>query len=143
MAMKLIDSMKATAIARRKKAFRLYTYTDTYVYTPTEKEVKEFYRSHEWLKMRRMILKRDRGFDQIELVDFERLIPGETVHHIVPLREHWEGRLDPENLETTSRKNHNREHIEKGNKNLSTKRRSIEELKLATTVVTNNTTEEL
>lgn len=141
--MRLIDSLKEIAIARRKKAFSVYTSTNVYTYTPTEKEVQQFYRSHEWLAVRRNVLKRDKGFDQIELVDFERLIPGDTVHHIVPLREHWDGRLDPNNLETTSKRNHNREHIEKGNKNLATKRRSIEELKLTTNVVTNDTTEEL
>jgi Restriction endonuclease len=141
--MKLIDSLRNEAISRRKKVFSVYTDTDVYTYTPTEEEVKKFYRSSEWLATRRAVLKRDKGFDQIELVDFGRLIPGETVHHIVPLREYWEARLDINNLETTSRRNHNREHIEKGNKKLATKRRAVEELKLTTTVIANDNTEEL
>lgn len=133
--------MQQTAINRRKKAFEKYRHTNGY--QPSEKEVQAFYRSREWLSVRRKVINRDHGFDQVELVDFSRLIDGNTVHHIVPLREAWEGRADVDNLEVVSPANHNREHIEKGNKQLNGKRKRIEELKVVTEVVSNDKTEEL
>ncbi|EER75627.1 HNH endonuclease [Weissella paramesenteroides] len=133
--------MQQTAINRRKKAFDKYRHTNSY--QPSEKEVQAFYRSREWLSVRRKVINRDHGFDQVELVDFGRLIDGNTVHHIVPLREAWEGRADVDNLEVVSPANHNREHIEKGNKQLNGKRKRIEELKVVTEVVSNDKTEEL
>lgn len=138
----LIKRMQATTIERRRKAIEKYSKPN--LYTPTDKEVYDFYHDKKnWGVVREEVLRRDKGIDQIELVDFGRIIPGNTVHHIVPLREAWEGRLDPENLETTSPKNHNREHPEKGNKNLVGKRRSVEALKVATNVIVSDTTEEL
>lgn len=86
---------------------------------PTEEDVQKFYRSPEWKAVRLAVLRRDHYLDQTELAN-GRLIEGNTVHHIIPLREDWDKRLDMDNLETITASNHNREHREKGHKNPST-----------------------
>lgn len=82
-------------------------------YQPTEEEVQKFYRSKEWLSVRKMALVRDHYLDQEEFRE-GRLVKGNVVHHLIPLREDWSKRLDLDNLETISAANHNREHKEKG-----------------------------
>jgi len=87
-------------------------------YTPSEEEVQKFYRSKEWLSVRKMALVRDHYLDQEEFRE-GRLVKGNVVHHLIPLREDWDKRLDLDNLETISAANHNREHKEKGHNNPS------------------------
>ncbi|ORI36524.1 HNH endonuclease [Leuconostoc mesenteroides subsp. cremoris] len=82
-------------------------------YDPTEKEIQTFYRSKPWLAVRQQVLNRDNYIDQFELLENDKIIPGNTVHHIIPLRERWDLRADIRNLEVISRSNHNREHPER------------------------------
>ena len=82
-------------------------------YNPTEKEIQYFYRHDPWLTVRKRVLERDNYIDQFELLENDRIIPGNTVHHIIPLRERWDLRADIRNLEVISRSNHNREHPER------------------------------
>lgn len=86
----------------------------THFHQPTEEEVMTFYHSKEWQSVRIDILKRDYGNDQVELRERHRIKKGNTVHHIYPLRDYWELRAEPDNLEVVSPANHNVEHPEKG-----------------------------
>ena len=52
------------------------------------------------------------GLDWYEYLTAGRLVPGETVHHIVPLRDDWSLRLDPLNLICLTNQNHQLVHIE-------------------------------
>ncbi|MFT9082974.1 MAG: HNH endonuclease [Leuconostoc pseudomesenteroides] len=109
----MLEQLKQTAIDRQQL---ITTWADSnpYMgYDPTEKEIQTFYRSKPWLAVRQQVLNRDNYIDQFELVENDRIIPGNTVHHIIPLRERWDLRADIRNLEVISRSNHNREHPER------------------------------
>lgn len=109
----MINELKQVAISRRDE---ITTWADSHPYmgyNPTEKEIQTFYRSKTWLAVRLQVLNRDNYIDQYELVENNRIIPGNTVHHIIPLRERWDLRADIRNLEVISKSNHNREHPER------------------------------
>lgn len=65
-----------------------------------------FYKSRAWVKMAIMIKERDHGLDQYELAANKKIIKGEMVHHIIPLEDSPDRRLDPGNLIYVSRKSH-------------------------------------
>lgn len=109
----MIEQLKQTATNRQQL---ITTWSDSHLYMgydPTEKEIQTFYRSKPWLAVRQRVLNRDNYIDQFELLENDRIIPGNTVHHIIPLRERWDLRADIRNLEVISRSNHNREHPER------------------------------
>lgn len=109
----MLEQLKQTATDRQHL---ITTWADSHPYmgyNPTEKEIQTFYRSKAWLSVRLQVLNRDNYIDQYELVENNRIIPGNTVHHIIPLRERWDLRADIRNLEVISRANHNREHPER------------------------------
>lgn len=68
--------------------------------------------------MASMIKARDYGLDQYELVVNKKIVKGEVIHHIIPLDEEPDRRLDPDNLIYLSSKNHRLFHIiyQKGGK---------------------------
>ena len=70
------------------------------------KKIQEFRNSAEWREMRKKIIERDDGTDQYVLHTTGALRPGFSVHHIIPLSEDWERRLDPSNLITLSDDTH-------------------------------------
>lgn len=109
----MIEQLKQIATNRQQL---ITTWVDSHPYMgydPTEKEIQTFYRSKPWLAVRQQVLNRDNYIDQFELIENDRIIPGNTVHHIIPLRERWDLRADIRNLEVISRSNHNREHPER------------------------------
>lgn len=109
----LIDSLKKVAEDRQRE-INIWAYNHPFLgYNPTEKEIQYFYRHEPWLSVRQLVLNRDNYIDQFELVENDRIIPGNTVHHIIPLRERWDLRADIRNLEVISKSNHNREHPER------------------------------
>lgn len=109
----LIESLKKTATDRQQE-IELWADNHPFMgYNPTEKEIQYFYRHEPWLSVRQRVLNRDNYVDQFELVENDRIIPGNTVHHIIPLRERWDLRSDIRNLEVISKSNHNREHPER------------------------------
>lgn len=110
--MDAIDYLIERANERRIKLEKIKHQTD-FKHTPSEDEVQVFYHSAEWKKLRRLILKRDYGNDQIELREHHRVMKGNVAHHIYPLRDYWELRAEPLNLEIVSPQNHNIEHPEK------------------------------
>lgn len=109
----MLEQLKQT-VTDRQQLITTWADSHPYIgYNPTEKEIQTFYRSKTWLAVRQQVLNRDNYIDQYELVENNRIIPGNTVHHIIPLRERWDLRADIRNLEVISRANHNREHPER------------------------------
>lgn len=109
----MLNELKQTA-TNRQQTITEWADSHPYMgYNPTEKEIQTFYRSKQWLSVRQQVLDRDNYIDQYELVENDRIIPGNTVHHIIPLRERWDLRADIRNLEVISKSNHNREHPER------------------------------
>lgn len=109
----MINELKQVAISRRDEITSWAEDNPYMGYNPTEKEIQYFYRHDPWLTVRKRVLERDNYIDQFELLENDRIIPGNTVHHIIPLRERWDLRADIRNLEVISRSNHNREHPER------------------------------
>ena len=71
-----------------------------------DKKIQEFRNSSEWREMRKRILIRDDNTDQYVLHTTGALRPGFSVHHIIPLSERWDLRLDEHNLITLSDDTH-------------------------------------
>ena len=65
-----------------------------------------FYKSRAWVKVASMVKERDHGLDQYELAINKKITKGEMVHHIIPLEDSPDRRLDPGNLIYVSRKSH-------------------------------------
>ena len=71
-----------------------------------DKKIAAFRASAEWRAMRQQIIERDNGTDQYVLHTTGALRPGFSVHHIIPLSERWDLRLDEHNLITLSDDTH-------------------------------------
>lgn len=71
-----------------------------------DRRIAEFRASAEWRAMRQQIIERDNGTDQYVLHTTGALRPGFSVHHIIPLSERWDLRLDEHNLITLSDDTH-------------------------------------
>lgn len=84
-----------------------------------EKEVKPFYRTAAWRKVRKMALMRDGGMC---CECMRRMLDGSgtlvrratMVHHIIPIEQRPDLALDLDNLESLCDSCHNKEHPEKG-----------------------------
>ena len=59
----------------------------------------EFYKSGVWQLTRQRVLNMDQHLDVYEYMMHGRVVIADTVHHIVPLKEDWNRRLDISNLE--------------------------------------------
>ena len=71
------------------------------IYDKTQRDArtKTFYNSAAWLRERRHVIEDlDDGLDVYAYVVYGRVVPADTVHHIIPLREDWNRRLDSGNL---------------------------------------------
>lgn len=66
-----------------------------------------FYHSAEWKQIRDYVLERDSGIDQYLYHTKGIVEAADTVHHIVPLKESWKRRCDPDNLISLSAQSHN------------------------------------
>ncbi|MBX0340542.1 hypothetical protein U0Q17_01674 [Lactiplantibacillus plantarum] len=76
-------------------------------------KTNEFYHSSDWQSVRQLALTRDHYLCQV--CKRKGIIKqGNTVHHIVPIKDDWNKRLDLGNLETICMACHNKEHFEKG-----------------------------
>ena len=75
-----------------------------------DSKAKAFYDGKEWEKQRKRILEED-GIDVYLYMTSGEVKLADTVHHILPLRECWERRLDPDNLMSLHHDTHS--HIEK------------------------------
>ena len=70
-----------------------------------DKDAKKFYDSDEWKITRAYILSMDE-LDVYEYMTSGRMIPADTVHHIIPYRDDITKALDPDNLMSLSASSH-------------------------------------
>lgn len=77
------------------------------------KQVKPFYKTAAWQKLRESVLIRDHYLCQSCLRD-GTITTANTVHHIIPIEEDPDRALDAENCESICPPCHNKEHPEKG-----------------------------
>lgn len=66
---------------------------------------KAFYNSSEWKATRARVLARDTGIDIYLYITEGRVVPADTVHHIVELMEDYSRRCDLDNLISISEAN--------------------------------------
>ena len=66
----------------------------------------EFYKSGVWQLTRQRVLNMDQHLDVYEYMMHGRVVIADTVHHIVPLKEDWNRRLDISNLMSLNHDTH-------------------------------------
>ena len=76
-------------LKKRHKEYDRYT---------RDRKVSSFYHSAEWERVRSAVLDMDDGIDVYLFVTTGEIVMADTVHHIVPLRDDWEKRVDIANL---------------------------------------------
>ena len=69
-------------------------------------KAKEFYNSAAWKTVRARALARDASIDIYLYITENRIVPADTVHHIVELMEDYSGRCDMDNLISISEATH-------------------------------------
>ena len=74
------------------------------------KDSNEFYSSLSWRKLRAAVKARANGCDEWELARTGRIVPGNLVHHILPVNERPDLRLSLHNLIYVTQENHDRIH---------------------------------
>ena len=73
-------------------------------------EIVTFYRSVEWRRAKQSVIQRYNGLDLYSLYHLHLIEYGFIVHHIIPLEERWDLRLDPNNLIYVTASNHQKIH---------------------------------
>lgn len=68
---------------------------------------KDFYNSAEWKAARVRAMTRDAGIDIYLYITEKRIVPADTVHHIIELKEDYSKRCDIDNLISISEATHN------------------------------------
>lgn len=82
-----------------------------------DKRIKEFRASKAWGDTRAAVISRDGGLDLWLLYTTGEIRAGDSVHHIEPLNEAFDRRLDMDNLITLSEESHGRiEYLYKTNR---------------------------
>ena len=79
-----------------------------------------FYNSAEWSRVRQRVLDLDK-IDVYLYMTQGRVVPADTVHHIVPLKSDWNKRLDINNLMSLHHDTHStleREYASRGEKSM-------------------------
>lgn len=67
---------------------------------------KKFYSSGSWEKIKDSVKSRFKGIDIYSYYVLSKIEFGQTVHHIEPIKDKWERRLDIDNLIYLSESNH-------------------------------------
>lgn len=83
--------------ARRQKEYDVYARDGKSV---------AFYHSREWTAVSEAARQYYHGIDIIELYENDKVVPGRTVHHLVPVKEDWSKRLSKDNLIYLTESNH-------------------------------------
>lgn len=83
-----------------------------------EAKLQAFYQSGDWERLKEAVKASCYHIDIFEYYLTGKIVEGETVHHILELREHWDSRLDINNMIYLTNKNHKLIHnkYNKGNK---------------------------
>jgi 5-methylcytosine-specific restriction endonuclease McrA len=92
--------------------------------TLTNGQFKAFYKTSVWQKCRELVLTRDLGICQ-ECLLSGVLMPADTVHHIIHLRDDQTKAFDMDNLVSVCASCHNKLHPEKSAKNRKNKKKNI------------------
>lgn len=71
---------------------------------------QRFYSSKEWIKLRDVIRLHYFGIDIVEYYSTGRIVSGKVVHHILPIKDYWNQRLNKNNLIYLTEENHQRIH---------------------------------
>lgn len=101
--------------ARRSESNRLYDKHQR------DRRSTAFYNSAEWERVRRRVLDLDK-IDVYLYMTQGRVVPADTVHHIVPLKSDWNRRLDISNLMSLHHDTHStleREYARRGEKSMA------------------------
>ena len=78
---------------------------DSYDRYHRDKKSKGFYNSAEWRRVKEMVLNRD-SMDVYIYMTEGRVLAADTVHHITPLKDDWNRRLDMSNLMSLNASTH-------------------------------------
>lgn len=70
------------------------------------KERNTFYASVQWERTRAEVLELDEGMDVYLYMTEGKVVAADTVHHITPLADDWQSRLDKDNLMSLSHETH-------------------------------------
>lgn len=71
-----------------------------------DKKSKTFYSEKKWKHVRTAVLDADGGIDVYVFMTTGEMIPADDVHHIIPLKDDWNKRLDIDNLISLSHATH-------------------------------------
>jgi hypothetical protein len=76
-----------------------------------DKKYTDFYQSQMWLRFRSSVLNYFNGIDVYEYYKTGKLVPAETIHHIIELRDDFNLRLEFKNVIPLSKRNHSIIHL--------------------------------
>ena len=104
--MKVCNECRPKVELERKQNIKYYKQT-TY---ERDSKYNKFYKSREWNKVRQLTIVKDHALCK-DCLDRNIITPYNTVHHIVPIKDDWNKRLDVDNLiclcESCHQKRHN------------------------------------
>ncbi len=87
--------------AKRQKEYDVYA---------RDEKSDAFYHSKEWSVASEAAKQYYHGIDIVELYENDKVVTGRTVHHLIPVKEDWNGRLDKNNLIYLTESNHQMVH---------------------------------
>lgn len=91
-------------IAKQKERYKEYQHRRLQDYN--EVRSQSFYQSTEWDRLREVVKASLFHIDIFEYYRTGKIVEGETVHHILEVREEWEARFDVNNLIYLTQRNH-------------------------------------
>lgn len=74
--------------------------------TLRDDKTKKFYKSKEWTALSKQTRLRYSNIDIYQLYKYGKLVPSDMVHHIIPVKQDWSKRLDPDYLIPLSASSH-------------------------------------
>ena len=98
---RLPPGTKCTCTNQRHKEYDRYA---------RDKKADDFYHSRQWDKAREDAIAYYNGMDIYSYYILNKIEYGDTVHHIVPLKEDWSKRADKDNLIYLTESNHQQIH---------------------------------
>lgn len=75
-----------------------------------DKKLKAFYSSSAWQSIRKQVIEHYNQLDIISYFEEKQIVYGETVHHIIPVKEDWSRRYDVDNLIYLTEQHHQQVH---------------------------------
>lgn len=97
---------KANKLARENNKARHTAYSINRLMDKEQQKYQTFYSSKEWARYRATVISQCYCIDIIEYYRTGKIVQGYTVHHIIPLEDDYERRLDINNLIYLTQSNH-------------------------------------